>query len=376
MGERMTVNAMTVSAGQALDVLKAGWRVQREAGQATSWMLHGRPGIGKTQVVEALAKHIGGRLYDVRLTQIDPSDLRGLPYYDHDARRTCWYRPEDLPEGDAPAVLFLDEITAASPLLQPTVYGLLQERRVGQHAIPDATMIVAAGNMVEDGAVAYEMGTALADRLVHMVVRAEAQDWIEGFAIPRGLHPAVTAFVKARPDLLETLEASMAADQMIAATPRSWERVSWIMEHVDDRATRAVMVAGTVGQAVAADFLPIADDVAATVRIDEMIGVGRDERLALYPTTLHGLNALVFGLVGYLNARNLEPVVETLLDIAGLAARRPDEPALRALPLAEMTTAGFEALIGRALAQGLADRLIAHPAYLAHAERRAELGLA
>ncbi|MEL6586993.1 MAG: AAA family ATPase [Pseudomonadota bacterium] len=371
----MTVNAMTVTAGQALDVLKAGWAAQCQAGQPASWMLHGRPGIGKTQLVESLAKHVNGRLYDVRLTQIDPSDLRGLPYYDHEQRRTCWYRPEDLPEDDAPAVLFLDEITAASPLLQPTVYGLLQERRVGQHAIPASTMIVAAGNMVEDGAVAYEMGTALADRLIHMVVRAEAQDWIEGFALPRSLHPAVTAFVKARPDLLETLEASMTADQMIAATPRSWERVSWIMENISDRSLRAVMVAGTVGQAVAADFLPVADDIAATVRVDEMIALDREARLPLYPVTLHALNALVFGLVGYVNDRNLEPVVETLLDIAELAGRHPDPAPLRSLPLAEMTTAGFEALIGRALDLGLADRLITHPAYLAHTKRRAALGL-
>jgi hypothetical protein len=83
--------------------------------------------------------------------------------------------------------------------------------------------------MVEDGAVAYEMGTALADRLVHMVVRAESEDRIEGFAVTRRLRPTVTAFVMSRPGLFETPEAFMAADHMIAATPRSCERVSWIM---------------------------------------------------------------------------------------------------------------------------------------------------
>ena len=367
---------MTVSAGQALAVLKAGWDAQRAGGLTASWMLHGRPGIGKTQMVEALARHVGGPLYDVRLTQIDPTDLRGLPYYDHERGRTRWYRPEDLPDGDAPAVLFLDEITAASPLLQPTVYGLLQERRVGLHRIPDATLIVAAGNMVEDGAVAYEMGTALSDRLIHMVVRASAEDWIDGYAIPAKLHPAVTAFVKSRPDLLETIEASLRADHVIAATPRSWERVSRIMQSVEDRTLRAVMVAGTVGQAVASDFLPVADDVEAGVKVDEMVRATRDERAAMYPETLHGLNALVFGLVGYASPSNFEAVVETLLDIGDLARRRPDAAAFRALPLAEIATSGFESLIGRALALGLADRLLAHPSYKAHTERRAALGLA
>ena len=58
---------------------------------------------------EYLANAIGARLFDIRLTTIEPQDLRGLPYYDHETRRTVWYRPEDLPDDPArPAVLFLD----------------------------------------------------------------------------------------------------------------------------------------------------------------------------------------------------------------------------------------------------------------------------
>jgi MoxR-like ATPase len=167
----MTVNAMTVSAGEALRVLLSGWAAQASGGLTVSWMLHGRPGVGKTQIVQQMADRMGAKLFDLRLTTIEPQDLRGLPYYDHGTKRTVWYRPEDLPD-EGPAVLFLDELTAASPYLQPTVYGLLQERRVGRHLLPDSVFIVAAGNAVEDGAVAYEMGTALSDRLIHMTVRA------------------------------------------------------------------------------------------------------------------------------------------------------------------------------------------------------------
>ncbi|MEL7116058.1 MAG: AAA family ATPase, partial [Pseudomonadota bacterium] len=77
----MSVNASLVSAGEALDVLSAGWRVQAAGGFTASWMLHGRPGVGKTEVVRTLADQIGAKLYDVRLTTIEPQDLRGLPYY-------------------------------------------------------------------------------------------------------------------------------------------------------------------------------------------------------------------------------------------------------------------------------------------------------
>lgn len=372
----MSVNAMTVGAARALSILKDGWTMQREQGLAFSWMMHGRPGVGKTQVAEALASHLGGPLYDVRLTQIDGADLRGLPYYDHEAGTTRWYRPEDLPREEGPAVLFLDEITAASPLLQPTVYGLLQERRVGLHKIPDATMIVAAGNSVEDGAVAYEMGTALADRLIHMIVEADPETWLRDFAVPAGLHPTVTAFVKSRPDMLETLEASMEADHMIAATPRSWERVSHIMTHVSDRNTRLVMVAGTVGTAVASEFLRVADDIEATVDIVALVAAKRGERGRLYPPSLHGLNALIFGLVGYVKPENAEAVIEVMLDIGELRDLVPDPVKVAGLPLRELATAGFEMLIERCLALDLADTILSHPAYLAHLERRAADGLA
>jgi hypothetical protein len=74
--------------------------------------------------VQELARRIGAEFHDLRLTTIEPQDLRGLPYYDHEALKTRWYRPEDLPDRpEEPAILFLDELTAAAPSLQPTVYG-------------------------------------------------------------------------------------------------------------------------------------------------------------------------------------------------------------------------------------------------------------
>jgi MoxR-like ATPase len=94
----VSVNAMTVSAGDALAALEAGWAAQRPGGLTVSWMLHGRPGVGKTQIAQELARRIGGDLHDLRLTTIEPQDLRGLPYYAHAALKTRWYRPEDLPD--------------------------------------------------------------------------------------------------------------------------------------------------------------------------------------------------------------------------------------------------------------------------------------
>lgn len=366
----MSVNATTVSAGEALRVLEAGWAAQQAGGMTASWMLHGRPGVGKTELVQTLAERIGAQLHDLRLTTIEPQDLRGLPYYDHSTARTVWYRPEDLPDTKAPAILFLDELTAAAPSLQPTVYGLLQERRVGRHRLPDSVMIVAAGNQIEDGAIAYDMGTALSDRLIHMIVQANAEDWLANYAIRAGIHPTVAAFIRTRPDLLETTEDSIRRGQMIACTPRSWTRVSRIMDCIADRATRQVMIAGTVGSAAAAEFALLADDIAATVRIDQMLATPRAERLPLYPATLHGLTALVFGLVGMATRNSLPAAIEILADLRthkGLAAR--------GLPTNELASFGFELLIGRALDQGWQDVFAASQAYADYAADRRALGL-
>lgn len=366
----MSVNATTVSAGEAMRVLEAGWAAQRTGGLTVSWMLHGRPGVGKTELVQTLAQRIGAELYDLRLTTIEPQDLRGLPYFDHARAKTVWYRPEDLPDTDEPAILFLDELTAAAPALQPTVYGLLQERRVGRHRLPANVMIVAAGNRVEDGAIAYDMGTALSDRLIHMIVQANADDWVKHYAVPAGIHPAVAAFIRTRPDLLETTEASLRRGQMIACTPRSWTRVSQIVFSVPDRALQHVMIAGTVGVAAAAEFALLADEIAATVKIDEMLASGRAKRADLYPGSLHGLTALVYGLVGAVTVDTLPVAIELLADMRGLSGQ-----AHRGLPLSELASFGFELLIARALKNGWQEGFTRSDAYAGYAAERRAAGL-
>ncbi|KIN71211.1 AAA family ATPase [Sulfitobacter guttiformis] len=369
----MSVNTTPVSAGAALDALRHGFAAQMAGRLTSSWMLHGRPGIGKTEIVQQLANETGSRLYDLRLTTIEPQDLRGLPFYDHTTKRTVWYPPEDLPQSDddGPTILFLDELTAAAPSLQPTVYGLLQERRVGQHALPAKTFIIAAGNMVEDGAVAYEMGTALSDRLIHLSLRAEANDWLTSYAVPHGLHEAVTAFIRTRPDLLDTTEETLRLGRMIACTPRSWTRASAILQATPDKRLRDLMLAGTLGDAAAAEFSLIVEDIAATVQAGAMLEARGAERIGMYPRSLHGLTALVYALVTLADAETLPATIDVMAGIEGLAEART-EPEFARLPLGELVTYGFELLIEKALAEGLQEAFRGSVSYAAYLARREE----
>ena len=371
----MSINTVPVTTGEAAQVLWQGWLAQSAGGLTASWMLHGRPGIGKTEIVQDLATRAGAMLFDLRLTTIEPQDLRGLPYYDHATQRTVWYRPEDLPDDPArPSVLFLDELTAASPALQPTVYGLLQERRVGRHRLPENCLIVAAGNGPEDGAIAYEMGTALSDRLIHLSLRASAQDWVQNYALPRRLHAAVPAFIRMRPDLLETTADTLQRGQVIACTPRSWARVSAIVTGVAERRLRDVMIAGTVGEAAAAEFALVFDDIAASVRVDEMLAAAPADRWAMYPATLHGLTALAYALVGAAEDGVLPGVIAIMAGI-GQVHRHRDDARFRALPLAELCTHGFELLLQKALDRGWEAAFAASPEWRTYSRARTEAGL-
>ncbi|MEO0917898.1 MAG: MoxR family ATPase [Pseudomonadota bacterium] len=363
----MSVNAQIVSAGDALEALEAGWQAQNAGHLTASWMLHGRPGVGKTQVVTELSHRIKAKLFDIRLTTIEPQDLRGLPYYDHEAQKTVWYRPEDLPDDPGqPSVLFLDELTAASPNLQPTVYGLLQERRVGRHLLPASVFIIAAGNTVDDGAVAYEMGTALSDRLIHLQVNADAKDWLERYAVDRGLSPLVTAFLRARPDLLDTTEQALRRGDMIACTPRSWERVSDIVTAIPDKQLRHTMVAGTVGTAAAAEFAQVAAEIEALVSLEEVLAAPASKRAALYPKSLNGLVGLIYALVARADDGSIADVIDIMTDLRNVDAT--------GIPLAELTTFGFEILIRKAMLDGLAEAFRTSKSYQQYAEERAAAG--
>lgn len=367
----MSVNSATVSAGFALETLERGWQAQVAGGLTASWMLHGRPGVGKSQIVQQLANRIGARLFDLRLTTIEPQDLRGLPYYDHERKRTVWYRPEDLPDSpEPPSILFLDELTAAAPTLQPTVYGLLQERRVGRHVLPTSVFIVAAGNTVDDGAIAYQMGTALSDRLIHLEVRANPKDWLERYAVDRAIHPAVSAFLRARPDLLETTEAAIRRGETIACTPRAWERVSDILGAIPDPSVRNVMIAGTIGETVAAEFAPVVDEIAAAIDVVELLDQPRSKRMSQYPETLNGLVALVYAALAIADSSSIGAVIEVIADIRHLK----DEPYTR-LPLGELSAFGFELLIAKSLDSDLEAAFGRSKAYADYAAERDAAGL-
>ncbi len=184
-------------------------------------MLWGPPGVGKSQIVAQIAAHHRVPLVDIRLAQMEPTDLRGIPF--RDGRNVVWSVPAQLPDADRHGergILFLDEITSAVPTVTAAAYQLILDRRLGEYSVPPGWAIFAAGNRQGDRGVTYQMPAPLANRFAHYELEADLDDWVR-WAHGRGVDERLIAFLRFRPDLLFDFDP---ARHLVAfASPRSWE---------------------------------------------------------------------------------------------------------------------------------------------------------
>lgn len=194
-----------------------------------SLLLLSPPGVGKTQLVMAAARCAGLRCYSLLGTQLAPEDLTGVPRIE--GQRTVFYPPRVvLPEDGKPFCLFLDELPAAAPDVQKAMYSLLLERRIGEHALPAGSWVVAAGNRVEDGALVRAMSSALVNRLFIVNVAPTVEEWI-GWAERNDVREDVRAFILCNHDAL--IRASRDDDAPFS-TPRAWASLSNALDCIED----------------------------------------------------------------------------------------------------------------------------------------------
>jgi len=219
----------------------------------TPVFIHGSPGIGKSYIVADVAEQNNLELVDVRLSQMDPVDLRGVPSIKED--QTVWMPPVFFPkEPDSEGILFLDELNSAPPSVQAAIYQLVLNRKMGEYALPKGWRIVCAGNRVSDRGVVFRLPTPLANRMVHLSVQARFEDF-KLFAIKSGLHPFIIGFLGFRPDLLATEPVVEDDANPAFATPRSYHMLSNILKTNDDIGKIASIIYGTVGYGAGIEFI-------------------------------------------------------------------------------------------------------------------------
>ena len=220
--------------------------------------LWGPPGIGKSELVADIAQELGGYMIDLRLGQMEPTDIRGIPFYNKDSGKMDWAEPVDLPTKEFASqypivVLFLDEMNSAAPSVQAAAYQLILNRRVGKYFLPENVVLVAAGNRESDKGVTYRMPTPLANRFIHQEMRVDFASYQE-WAVNNNIHKDVVGYLSFAKQDLYDFDPKSASRAF--ATPRSWTFVSQILEDEDgDDDTIMNLIAGTVGEGLAVKFM-------------------------------------------------------------------------------------------------------------------------
>ena len=220
--------------------------------------LWGPPGIGKSDIIKQLGTELDAHVIDVRLSLWEPTDIKGIPYFDSNTGKMVWAPPAELPDEQMASkheriILFMDEMNSAAPAVQAAAYQLVLNRKVGAYTLPDNVVMVAAGNRESDKGVTYRMPAPLANRFVHLEMQVDWDDYFE-WAVENNIHKDVVGFLSfSKKDLYDFDPKS---SSRAFATPRSWAFVSELLVDDDvDADTLTDLVSGSVGEGLAIKFM-------------------------------------------------------------------------------------------------------------------------
>lgn len=307
------------------------------------FFIHGEPGIGKSEIVEQIAAERNMRMTVQMLTQMEATDLRGLQFVDEVKKVTVNYPPSWLPtKDDPPTIIFLDELPSAEPRLQVAAYQLLLSRRIGEYVLDKKHYVCGAGNRVDDGAVAYDMGTALAGRLLHMQMIAEPRCWLD-WASKNTVHPIVMTFIQLKGHMLANLEEQLKSQNLIGPNPRNWNRVSTIMHEVGpkNRSIAEPLVEGLIGKAATKDFFLTVEEMSGLPDPRIILDMEPKEFVKIIPEKLPNLWGLAFSIISY--ATTKEQMVKATMFFRLIVENGPKNQ-----PLEDVRKMGMEILIDKA----------------------------
>ena len=205
----------------------------------SSIMIWGAPGIGKSSVISQIADSNNFGLIDLRISQLAPTDLRGIPV--PSGNKAHWFPPEFLPT-EGKGILFLDEINMAPPAVQGIAQQLILDRKVGSYRVPDGWYIWSAGNRKEDHAAVFDMPAPLANRFIHLEVKTDLKEF-KSYALENKIDDKIISFLNFRPKLLHKIDKNSPS----WPSPRSWSIANDLLKADID-------VDPAIGNAAAAEF--------------------------------------------------------------------------------------------------------------------------
>lgn len=231
-------------------------------------LLLGAPGIGKTQIMEQIAKECRVALVSYTITHHTRQSAIGLPFvskqsFDGKEYTVTEYTMSEIiasvyekmeQTGLKEGILFIDEINCVSETLAPAMLQFLQCKMFGSHAVPQGWVIVAAGNPPEYNKSVREFDVVTMDRVKKIEVEPDFGVWKE-YAVQAQLHPAVISYLNARTSNFYKMETTV--DGRTFATPRGWEDLSQMLmvyDRLGKKMDREVVVQYIQHERIAKDF--------------------------------------------------------------------------------------------------------------------------
>jgi MoxR-like ATPase len=225
-----------------------------------SFLLLSPPGVGKSEMVYQAAAEAGLPCRSLLGTQIAPEDVSGVPKII--GERSVFCPPRILlPETPQSFCLFLDELPACAPDVQKALYSLLLERRLGEHALPSGTWVVAAGNRQQDRALVRAMSSALVNRVTILNLRVDADEW-QDWARKAGIREEIRNYIAFMPD---ALMREVPSEPQPFSTPRAWAQLSQALDMAEasgilNRDIRRALAFGRLSSEDAAVFCALAEE--------------------------------------------------------------------------------------------------------------------
>jgi MoxR-like ATPase len=293
-------------------------------------MIWGNPGGGKTSSVKFLGETLGKPTEIRSGNKSDPTDFSGIPYLidvkGEDSEKTLKFSEpkyvqimKKYPEG----ILFFDEITTCSPVIQVALLSIIQDCQFGEFEIPRTIYRVAAGNY-NNITGTHNMSLALMNRFCHIFYDMDIDFFIDGFVsgwqnyeeakinkaevkINKGnkYRLAVVDFVKQHPDYLDAFPTDgeiLDPREFAYSTPRSWEMVVEILSVLDENEPEYIkeLVTGCIGEDVGNLFIKFIDNYKG-LEIDIPYFVGKEERFRLpHPERHDHVSRIMASVVYYL----------------------------------------------------------------------------
>ena len=290
-------------------------KIIRTLGPDIPSFVWGSPGIGKTEALkQAFADH---KIVLVLAGCSEPTDISGVPHpYQRDGVNVAtdvlvplwaYNASVDAPaDQQGPQVIFFDDLCSGHEQTQAACFKVFGEKKVGNLNLRDNVYIIGAGNRVEDKSAAFDMPMALANRIKHYYAKSDVDAWIMWATDFGGIHPLITAFVRANGTVLNRFDEAVktSTSEKAFPTPRTWEMLSKSMFRMDalggigDWLYGAAV--GCIGAGTGIEFNTFAKNTTTLVRPEDIVKNPKEARVP-NKTEIDVLYATISSLEYYIN---------------------------------------------------------------------------